>query len=529
MLLRDLLAVPELQLTLLYEPPGGLDRVLRRVCASDLLHPARYVSTDDLVVSGLVWRRTPEDSEVFVAELAERGAAALAGGDAHLGSIPDDLVESCRRHRLPLIEVPTEVSFTDVIEHVLSAVNAERGAQLSASLGRQRQLLADVVAGRSLGEIAARLSADVGHECRVLTPIGRHIAAGSRPLAVDDLDRVTRAFLTAPRLPAVAQCTDATPLSLFTVGTGLDNRLTSWIVAVEGDVADWPPDVVDAVTEFASVAALDRFRSAEARRAIRHIAEEALALAESGGSQLEIGARLRQAELNPAEPVIAVLADFTKRPDMVETARTLLEDVASLFGQPVVATGRDGGTVALLPGTKPDVPSAVRAAFDRLAPGVARTPLAVGVSARSATEALSGALEEARYSRRLAELRGGPVSLVSADEVNSHVLLLATVPDEVRRTFAAQVLGPVVDYDDRTGSGLRRTLEAFLACSGSWSRSSEALHLHINTVRYRIARVEQLTGRDLSNLEDRVDMFLALRSLEARPLSDRTTPRGRGS
>ncbi len=39
------------------------------------------------------------------------------------------------------------------------------------------------------------------------------------------------------------------------------------------------------------------------------------------------------------------------------------------------------------------------------------------------------------------------------------------------------------------------------------------MHLHVNTVRYRIQRVEELTGRDLSILEDRVDVFLALHSL----------------
>lgn len=508
MLLRDLLAIPELHLKLLHEPPGGLDRVLRRVCASDLLHPMRYVSPDDLVVSGLVWRRSPGDSEVFVAELVGAGAAALAAGDALLGSIPDDLVESCRRHELPLVEVPTEVSFADVIEYLVSAVSAERGAQLSASLGRQRQLLADAAAGHSLAEIAGRVSRDIGHECRVLTPTGRHVVPGPVALDPDDCDRVTKTFLKAARFPVVAAAH-----SLFTVGTGLDNRLTSWMVAVEGDFADWPPDAIEAVTEFASVAALDRFRSVEAARGIRHIAEEAVGLAESGGSQLEIGARLRQAELNPHEPVIVVFADFAGRPDMLETMRTILEDVAALFGPPVAATGRDGRAVALLPGTSEDVPGTVRAALSRLAPGVGRTPIAAGISTSSAPGALAGALEEARYLRRLAELRGGPVSVVSGEEVTSYVLLLATVPDEVRRTFAARVLGPVLAYDRRTGAGLRETLEAFLACSGSWSRASEVLHLHINTVRYRIERIEALTGRNLADLEDRVDVFLALRSL----------------
>lgn len=513
MLLRDLLAIPELHLKLLHGPPGGLDRVLRRVCASDLLHPMRYVSPDDLVVSGLVWRRSPEDSETFVAELVGAGAAALAAGDALLGSIPDDLVESCQRHELPLVEVPTEVSFADVIEYLVSAVSAERGAQLSASLGRQRQLLADAAAGRSLAEIAGRVSHDIGRECRVLTPTGRDVVPG--PVALDpyDRDRVTKTFLTAARFPVTATAPGTATRSLFTVGAGFDNRLTSWVVAVEGDFADWPPDAVEAVTEFASVAALDRVRSVEAARGIRNIAEEAVGLAESGGSQLEIGARLRQAELNPHEPVIVIVADFTGRPDMLGTMRAILEDVAALFGPPVVATGRDGRAVALLPDTSGDVPGTVRAALSRLMPGVGRTPIAAGISTSSAPGALGGALEEARYSRRLAELRGGPVSVVSGEEVASYVLLLATVPDEVRRTFAARVLGPVVAYDERTGAGLCETLSAFLACSGSWSRASEVLHLHINTVRYRIERIERLTGRNLANLEDRVDVFLALRSL----------------
>ena len=38
----------------------------------------------------------------------------------------------------------------------------------------------------------------------------------------------------------------------------------------------------------------------------------------------------------------------------------------------------------------------------------------------------------------------------------------------------------------------------------------DAIRLHVNTLRYRIGRIEELTGRDLSKLEDRVDFYLAL-------------------
>jgi DNA-binding PucR family transcriptional regulator len=57
------------------------------------------------------------------------------------------------------------------------------------------------------------------------------------------------------------------------------------------------------------------------------------------------------------------------------------------------------------------------------------------------------------------------------------------------------------------------TLRAFLDCNGSWSRTAQQLHLHLNTVRYRITRVEELTGRDLSRMDDRADVYLALHLL----------------
>jgi DNA-binding PucR family transcriptional regulator len=107
--------------------------------------------------------------------------------------------------------------------------------------------------------------------------------------------------------------------------------------------------------------------------------------------------------------------------------------------------------------------------------------------------ALPGSLHEAGSARRLAALRlaglGGisVMSVVTSDEGASHELLLATVPPSVLRSF-----------------------REFLACSGSWNACAVRMYVHVNTVRYRIKRIEELTGRDLSRLDDQVDFFLAL-------------------
>ena len=96
-------------------------------------------------------------------------------------------------------------------------------------------------------------------------------------------------------------------------------------------------------------------------------------------------------------------------------------------------------------------------------------------------------------------------------ELPLHEMLLASVPAPVLRSFRDRLLGPLRDYDDRHNAELVTTLRSFLACDGSWSACASLLFVHVNTVRYRISRVEALTGRDLSALADRVDFFLALR------------------
>jgi DNA-binding PucR family transcriptional regulator len=510
-LLRELVSEPRLHLRLLHETRGSLDRPVGRVVTTDLLSPSRYLSGGELVITGVAWRRSAEDSETFVASLIDGGAMALAAGTAEFGAVPEDLVDACRRHHLALIEVPLEIAFADITEHLAKAETAESGARLSATLVRQRSLLSAIASGRSLDDLAARVSSEIAHVCRILSVTGRHVVAGPSELGDEDLDRCTGAYLKADRLPTGVRGTDAA-YSLFPVGSALSNRLASWVVAVEGTHTEWPDDAVEAVHELAAIASLDRSRRDEGHRAVRQIADDALALAESGAGQRETAVRLRQAGLDPSGMLVVLAADFAGRTDLLDVARTLVEDVVLEFGAPVVAAGGQDLVVALVRATD-RTPKVLRRCFERVAPGVGRERLCVGFSSPTGLEALAGALEEARFAHRLAAARKAPVSVVAADEVTSHVLLLGTVPDDVRRTFANRVLGRVLDYDARNNAELVSTLEAFMECSGSWSRTAEALHVHVNTVRYRVERVEELTGRNLARLEDRVDVFLALRSL----------------
>ncbi|HEX2314516.1 MAG TPA: PucR family transcriptional regulator ligand-binding domain-containing protein [Thermomonospora sp.] len=506
MRLRALLAMPELRLTLV-TGEDELDRVVRWVVTTDMRDPSRYLSGGELVLSGLVWRNDPADSEVFVRALATSGVSALAAWDAEAGTIPGDLVAACRRHRLPLFKVPEDLAFATVTEHVVRHLSTARAADLTAVLDRHRRLVAGTTEGAGLGPVLELVARDLGIRCWVLTPAGR-VVAGSHPLP-DGMDPgdLARAFLTARRLPCVLR---SRGLSLVPVAEDTTSRVADWFVACEGDWEDWPAERRTLIAELVAIVALDRVRLDDRLSVEGRLAQELIRLVGSAAGPEEILPRLELAGLDPAASFVAVAA-ASRHGLRTGELRAVLREIL-----PRACVGLlEDEAIALLPvaedGPGRDVAAEIDRALRALAPGLSGGDLSVGVSDVVAAGDLRGALEEARYARGMASGRTAPVCVVGHDELATHMLLLASVPADVRHMFRVRLLDPLRTYDEVHKADLIRTLETFLQQSGSWTRCAEQLHLHVNSVRYRIQRIEELTGRDLSRLEDRVDFFLALR------------------
>ncbi|KOG53363.1 hypothetical protein ADK76_28240 [Streptomyces griseoflavus] len=554
MRLRALLDTGTLGLRLL----GGeeeLDRTVRGVMTTDLRDPSRYLSGGELVLTGLAWRREPADSERFVRILAAAGVAGLAAGEAELGAVPEDLVVACARHRLPLFSVVEDVSFASITEYVVRQVSGERAGDLAAVVDRHRRLMTSGPAGGGPEAVLELLGSDLDLRAWVLSPTGRQIAgstlAGSGPeLPAETGARLAGEHLAASRtgrrgpyrLPL-----GSTTYSLFPIrGNGRDLRetvLSDWLLAVEADAGDWAEERLDLLHGVTQLIAVERDRRDAARTVRRRLAQEVLELVQTGAAPAEIAARLRVAApvllpglgTAPHWQVVVARVEWTGG-DVPggPVAQTLLEEVLvdpGTFGPDpsdriaVAHTGDEAVALVPLPAVPDDdardgrstaglqadaLLAAVQEPLTRGLGDDGRLTIGVSASVHSA-EGLRGALEEARHARRVAAARPGRVCAAGHEELASHVLLLPFVPDDVRRAFTARLLDPLRDYDRRHRAELIPTLEAFLDCDGSWTRCATRLHLHVNTLRYRVGRIEQLTGRDLARLEDKLDFFLALR------------------
>jgi DNA-binding PucR family transcriptional regulator len=95
-------------------------------------------------------------------------------------------------------------------------------------------------------------------------------------------------------------------------------------------------------------------------------------------------------------------------------------------------------------------------------------------------------------------------------------ILLASAPDAAA-AVARAILGPVLDLPEADAAVLLDTLRAWFAERGATSAAAARLHVHRNTVRYRLRRVEELTGRDLAEPAGIAELHLALEATSRLP------------
>jgi len=166
--------------------------------------------------------------------------------------------------------------------------------------------------------------------------------------------------------------------------------------------------------------------------------------------------------------------------DPIELARKLRGELAARFG----ASSPDGE---------------VRAAASRA----------------TATHSLRMAFHEARCALEAVRLRNGSAPEVATyADLGAFQLLLSLQDDDALSSYCRGVLGPIEQGEGEYGEELVRSLDVFIEHNGHWEKAAGALFCHRHTLRYRIRRIEQLTGRDFSNARDRIEFWLALRGRE---------------
>ncbi|MFC8369807.1 helix-turn-helix domain-containing protein [Streptomyces sp. NPDC057238] len=179
-----------------------------------------------------------------------------------------------------------------------------------------------------------------------------------------------------------------------------------------------------------------------------------------------------------------------------------------------LAAARDGGTVLLLPLAPGDTATELARRTARHLGTAVHEPVTVGASApvehlTARPDTVAAAYAEARRCLDALRLLGRAGDGSAAEDFGFLGLLLAGERDITG--FVTRTIGQVVAYDERRGTELLRTLDAYFACGTSPARTKDELHVHVNTVAQRLERVGRLLGDDWQSPARALEIQLALR------------------
>ena len=454
---------------------GGLD--LRRhnsvplppqpiqwVAVTELEDPAPFLSGGEVVLTTGVRQRSGTVQRRFVDSVHRAGALGIGFGTglSH-AAVPVPLLAEADRLGVPVFEVPYGTPFMALGKLVADALSAEHVAQLRHLLSAHQLLAGALLSGRGLPGLLQELSLLLGAELAL--------------------------FQYGTQLFSTAGTGDTAGWRRIPVATGIRDRC---ILAISEPFGQ--PGILDYAQSLISVELNNQARRRARDRAVAGSALDDVVDGRLSGQDAVL--RLRSAGIDAARRQCVLLVQAAS--GQVRSLSTL--PLPKEFD--AAASAIVGDRMAIV------VPAA-----DGTAPAQALSAHLYGTGL-TATVGVGGAytgptgLRWSYFEAREALLRGKPVNEPQRLNLSS---LLLTSRDVPLSELAAEALDPLARFDEQHGSQLVPTLEKYLELNGSVAGVAQELDLHRNTVRYRLARIAELTGFDPALTADRVHLYLALR------------------
>lgn len=517
---------------------AGLDAPVRWVHISELADPTPWLSGGELLLTTGMGLDTRARQRDFVTRLADHGVAGvgLGTGFTH-AKVPRPMIDAATDRGLPLIEIPYELPFIALTERAFGRLVNEQYALLQRSIAAQERLQRIVLSERGMDAVISGLATLVGGA--VLLYDGRGELLGHRVFRREVSDDVVA--LLGAELSERARDDEARPFvpahpdlssRAFALPVAAPDGAVpqAWLVAVKdgGGLAEIDRLILhQAVT----VVALELLRRRVADTTERRLAGDLLSAAITG--ELEGAELTRRLEPFGLAGRVTTLVLAAGERDQATAEGALREALAAEAVSGLVAR-HERFACALLPGF------ADEELFDLGTRIAARVALALGHAVPAgAGRAVAAARvreswREARFALEASEMTaaaeavpaggngngsgtGAPPArppIATYRDLGSFQLLLSLQDTDALRLYCDSLLGPIASGEGHYGGELMRSLEAFIEANGQWEAAARRLYCHRHTLRYRIRRIEELTGRDLASARDRIEFWLALRGSE---------------
>jgi purine catabolism regulator len=501
--LADLLAEESFRLELMSGGPEAAKREVRGAHAVEVEEPARWLGPDWIMLTtGVRLRRSPEAQRALVPQLEAEGVSALGFG-VGLGfkRVPPALVEVARARGFPVFAVPYETPFREIIHFVDSSLTSGEEQVFRRLTALQRYLVDALRTPQPEQAMVDRLARFLEASVVLVGADGRPEIVAGKPPAAELLQAVCGQPPGLVEVEVDGWHAVATP-----VVTRAD-QASRWLVLASprrGFINKLAKPAAEATAPLlAAMARLSDVVRDQEQAVKAALLAEALEPVEAR-DLLPLAARAAAFGLDFSDPArLVVIGRHPRRGEArrLDIAAVRRELVAQLehAGIPHLAHEREDSLTTLVQGDDREVLAALAAASD-VFPDVV-----IGIG-RAVT-----AIVDAHHSLRDAELaadRGGldpERRIMGFEDFDLGTFLVSEI--------APERLGPKVDeilLVLRANPPLHEALSAYFAHDLDIATTAASLHMHRNSLRYRLARAEQVLGRSLKQPSTIAAIYLAL-------------------
>jgi purine catabolism regulator len=486
----DLVGMPHLRLELVAGCAGAAGKVVW-AHASDLDTPWQWMTGGELLMkNGRTVTQTAARQVKFLRGLADAKVSGMVIGlDPQTPGLTAAARATADELRLPIIFMPYSVGFAAIGRAVADA-NSRDEARRLALAERIYDTVRHSVAVPT-GEGALRqLSKDLSCRIAVLDAETGETALEDTQPPPKDLQRTLMSEMTR-RGGAVSGVIHLTAGEHDGFAVEVPDEEPTVLMAY--DFRSTPPDI-GLLQHLATAAAVILSQQGRRRDYERRIGGGLLAhLLDARIDEKAATAQLAERDLSVTDCVLVASMEGS------EAGQQQLHISLTRRGFPHLLLRRSEVFYALLPSSE----DALTITHRRLGPqaliGISDPVVSPGRMPAAQREAVWAARISVAVPDRMA--RYGDATLLS--------VLRDT---EEAQTLVDRTLGDLLRYDAEHDSDLVHTLDTFLECQRSWQRTAGALDVHRQTVVYRVRRIEQITGRDLSQTSDIAELWLALRA-----------------
>lgn len=533
---QDILQIPELELRLL---AGG------RCAANQVrwVHVAEVPGTvanlkggELLLTAGEGFGGNAREQIGRFTSLADCGIAGLGFATGHgFDVVPEAIVTTAEELGLPLFEISRRVPLSAMVEAVTAKIVNEQYSLLQRSLAVHEKLATMVLEERGLEAMLGTLAALVGCSAVLFDFHGGVLceAKARRSLGGEAISEVWSLISDrrAGRAIFVLEL-DGAGLEVQVFPVVAAHRIGAFLAVVKdsGAFGDYDRIVLHNVVTAVALELVKKKAVAETER--RLVGDFLDQLVAGNLSEDEISRRLTFFGLDPQAAHAVMIAEVDTdsscdggrtreglaRHAVPERLHATVDEFMAERRQPCISASRGGRVVLLLEPGEGDEDSLRGLAAELLSwvgQALPETSVSLGIGRPHASLLdLRRSYYEASYAIRIRRLRGGAGFLADYGDLGSYSLLLGLQDTPSLEVFCHSVLGKLEEHDEQSGSDLLPSLACFLEANGHWGDAADRLFVHRHTLRYRMRRVQEITGRDLAEPQDRMEFWLALKARE---------------